>query len=113
MEEIIQEFEQLKIDHEIPKAYQILEYENNKVVTFKCNNDHIFTTSYYDLKRGRRCPQCAGSRRAKTNLTRYGVVDPFESEQVKNKIKETCLEKYGVDHHMKVEQIRKKAESKK
>jgi galactitol-specific phosphotransferase system IIB component len=66
--------------------------------------------SYSDFKRGRRCPDCADSRRAKTNLGRYGVVNPFESAVVKEKIKETCLKKYGETHHMKVEEIRKKAE---
>jgi hypothetical protein len=110
MDDIVQEFEQLKINNGIPHHYKILNYENNKNVTFKCNRDHTFKTSYFDLKRGRRCPECSGSRRAETNLQRYGVVNPFESEQVKQKIKETCLEKYGETHHMKVEQIRKKAE---
>lgn len=63
-----------------------------------------------------------------TNLERYGVVNVFASEvfkeQIKNTIaskddeweemrqerrKQTCLEKYGVDHCQKVESVREKA----
>ena len=110
MDDVLQRFEQLKLDENVPKEYKILNYVTNKEVTFRCDNDHVFKMSYSDFKRGRRCPDCADSRRAKTNLGRYGVVNPFESAVVKEKIKETCLKKYGETHHMKVEEIRKKAE---
>ena len=110
MNDVLQRFEQLKLDENVPKEYKILNYVTNKEVTFRCDNDHVFNMSYSDFKRGRRCPDCAGSRRAKTNLGRYGVPNPFESAVIKEKIKETCLKKYGETHHMKVEEIRKKAE---
>ena len=89
MDDVLQRFEQLKLDENVPKEYKILNYVTNKEVTFRCDNDHVFKMSYSDFKRGRRCPDCADSRRAKTNLGRYGVVNPFESAVVKEKIKET------------------------
>lgn len=107
-DEVCEQFEQLKIDQSIPD-YTILGYVTNKKVTFKCNYNHIFTMAYHDMKRGRRCPLCAPNRRSKTNLERYGAVNPFASEIIKERIKEKCLEKYGVTHHMKLESIRNKA----
>jgi hypothetical protein len=108
LDEVIERFELLKIEQSIPD-YTILEYITNKKVTFKCNNNHIFNMAYSGIKRGRRCPQCAPDRRAKTNLERYGAANPFASEIIKERIKETCLEKYGVTHHMKLQSIRDKA----
>ena len=110
LDDITKEFEQLKIDYNIPQKYKILDYQNNKCVTFKCDNNHNFTTSYFDLKRGRRCPECASTRRSNTNVERYGVQNPFSAPQIKEQIKQTCLTKYGETHHMKVETIRQKAE---
>lgn len=108
LEEVCERFEQLKIEQSIPD-YTILEYKTNKKVTFKCPDNHTFVMAYFDIKRGRRCPQCAPNRRAKTNLERYGAANPFGNKQIQEKIKETCLEKYGVTHHMKLETIRNKA----
>lgn len=108
LDEVIERFELLKIEQTIPN-YTILEYVTNKKVTFRCHNNHVFMMAYFDIKRGRRCPQCAPNRRAKTNLERYGSANPFASEIIKERIKETCLQKYGVTHHMKLESIRNKA----
>ena len=41
-----------------------------------------------------------------TNLKRYGVSNVFQSEEVKSKIKETFICKYGVDHPMKNDSYR-------
>ena len=40
-----------------------------------------------------------------TNLKRYGVENPFQSEEKKNKIKETLIKKYGCDHPMHCKKI--------
>ena len=37
-------------------------------------------------------------KRELTNLKKFGVKNPFQSEDVKNKIKQTNLKRYGVDH---------------
>lgn len=104
IEEVCEQFEQLKIT-----GYTITDYKTNKQVTFNCDKNHTFIMSYNDIKRGRRCPQCAPKRRSQTNLEKYGSVNVFSNENIKEKIKGTCLEKYGVTHHMKLKEIREKA----
>lgn len=39
-------------------------------------------------------------KRTETNLQKYGTTNPFESDIVKEKIKQTMKEKYGYEHHM-------------
>ena len=39
----------------------------------------------------------------KTCLEKYGVENPFQSEEKKKKIKETCLQKYGVENPIKLQ----------
>jgi hypothetical protein len=43
----------------------------------------------------------------KTNLEKYGVENVFQSEKVKEKLKKTNLEKYGVENPAKSEKIKK------
>lgn len=43
-----------------------------------------------------------------TNLERYGVENPFQSEEKKQKIKNTLIERYGVEHPMKSQKIKNK-----
>ncbi len=44
----------------------------------------------------------------KTCLEKYGVDNAFKSEEIKNKIKETNMEKYGVEHILKNEKFKEK-----
>ena len=39
--------------------------------------------------------------REKTNLERFGVSNPFKSEEKKEKIRQTNLKKYGKTHRLK------------
>jgi glucan-binding YG repeat protein len=43
-----------------------------------------------------------------TNLEKYGVENPFQSEEVKEKGKATCLEKYGVENPFQSEEVKEK-----
>jgi len=40
-------------------------------------------------------------KRTKTNLKKHGVKNVFELEEIKQKIKDSCIKKYGVDNNMK------------
>ena len=89
------------------------EYKGNKVKMFYtcsfCGEEaHV---SLSEFRRGRRCEHCAKTRASKTNLKKYGVKNPFQSEKIKAKICTTKMEKYGVDHHMKVPEILEKAKT--
>lgn len=50
-------------------------------------------------------------RRVLTNVTKYGVSNVFSNERVREKIKKTCIERYGVDNYAKLNS--KKEEPKK
>ncbi|MGL5961440.1 MAG: DUF7487 domain-containing protein [Cetobacterium sp.] len=109
MDQVQLDFANLKLENNDLSNYCVLKYETNKTVTFKCNIGHIFITSFFDIKRGRRCPTCSPVKRTETNLQKYGHANVFASPQIKEKIKETNIEKFGVTHHMKVKEIRDKA----
>lgn len=46
-----------------------------------------------------------------TTLDHYGVINPFEAEEVKEKIKETCLERFGVENAAKSTIVKDKIKS--
>jgi hypothetical protein len=46
--------------------------------------------------------------RINTTKEKYGVENVFQSEYIKNKIKETSLERYGFEHHMQNPEINQK-----
>lgn len=50
------------------------------------------------LKNYSGCFECANLKRQQTCLIKYGVTSTFQSEEIKQKIKETNLEKYGVEN---------------
>jgi len=54
------------------------------------------------------------NKRKKTNLEKYGVENPMQSDSIKNILKESYIKKYGVDNPMKLpENVKKIKEAKK
>lgn len=47
-------------------------------------------------------------KQIETNKSLYGTDYGFQNEEVKQKIKETCLKKYGVDHISKLDEVKEK-----
>lgn len=47
----------------------------------------------------------------KTNIERYGVDNPSKSNEIKNKVKETCLKKFGTEYSFQSDEVRAKAKS--
>ena len=47
-------------------------------------------------------------KRKQTNINKYGVENVFQAEDIKNKIKNTCLKKYGADHYNKTAEGKEK-----
>lgn len=64
-----------------------------------CSCKRIANLSYSEVLRGRLCMGCASERREQTNLETYGVKNPFQSEEIKIKMRETMLERYGYEHN--------------
>ena len=52
--------------------------------------------------------ECKKQIRKNTNLKRYGVENPFQSEEKKEKIKQTNLQKYGVENPNQSEELKNK-----
>ena len=77
------------------------------------NCENTFSKSFRSLIRTNGyCLNCAkdyGKEKSKNFfLEKYGVENPSQCEDVKNKIKQKNLEKYGVDHPSKIEEIKNK-----
>lgn len=49
--------------------------------------------SLSEFRRGRRCEHCSKQRASKTNLEKYSVENVFQSEEIKQHIKDTNLKK--------------------
>ena len=47
-------------------------------------------------------------KKKQTNLDRYGVEYPIQSKKIKDKVKQTNLDRYGVENSMQSEEIRNK-----
>jgi hypothetical protein len=52
-----------------------------------------------EVSRGRLCSGCKDERREETNLQLYNVKNPFQSEEIKIKIRTTMMERYGYEHN--------------
>ena len=83
---------------------------SNQIVDVRCYNCGIilkipYARYYKKIKKSNRypCKSCSVYDLKKTNLEKYGVDNPFKSEEIKKKIKNTNLEKYGVDSYTKSE----------
>lgn len=73
----------------LKKSYK--EYNNNY------NRGNIFT-----------CKKCSQKKRKINNINKYGYEHHFQSDKIKNKIKNTNLEKYGVEHVSNIENVKEK-----
>lgn len=93
-----------------------LEKYNLTLVEYKdCHNLRVicvcgkeYTATLPDIERGRLCVGCKKDRTKETNLQKYGVENPFQSEEFKEKSKMTNIERYGVDHPLKNKDILQK-----
>jgi hypothetical protein len=65
----------------------------------KCTNN--LTEKYY-------CYNCRFIKIGQINIEKYGCENPFENEEIKEKIKHTNLKKYGCENPMQSEEIKEK-----
>ena len=81
--------------------------QNNLV---KYGETHPFKTKYYrKLLSDIISSEDVQNKIRQTCLEKYGVDNPFKSKEMQNKIKQTNLEKYGFEHAMQSKQIQQKA----
>ena len=60
------------------------------------------------LKENYYCNKCNNIKRKETCLKKWGVENPMQVEEVKEKLKTTLLENYGVEHYSKTEEYKEK-----
>jgi hypothetical protein len=92
-------------------GFELLSYEGNKAIRARCPCGGVFEGALWDLKRGRKCRECAGTRRAQTNVIRYGAENPFASEEIKHKIVQKHRDTLGVDYPQQNPEVRKRTQA--
>ena len=94
-----------------------LSYKNNSKISVKCDlcgkEREIKHSTYMESTKKQTeiyvCHgKCSNIKRDRTNLELYGVKNCFQSEEKKNKIKETYMNNFGVDHNMKLQKYKDK-----
>lgn len=70
--------------------------------TMKCN-----TTGRKKFNKDA-CWDCRGKKKDEMSLLKYGVKNPFQRKDIKEKIKNTNKEKYGVEHYAQTDEFKTK-----
>lgn len=70
-----------------------------------------FFRDYYNYTTGLTkeyyCNRCNKEKSKRTCLEKYGVENPMQLNEVKNKVRDTNIKKYGVDHYSKSDKFKK------
>ena len=88
-------------------------FPNRKeIINFKCDGLNCKTEfkSQCRNQSNNNIHLCRYCKIKQTNLERYGVEKVYQSEEIKEKIKQTNLEKYGVENISQLQDIKKKKE---
>jgi len=84
----------------------------SKCLTQNCKNEteKRFGVLY---KTGSYCSKCTINngkiKKEKTNIEKFGTKNPFQSEDIKNKIRESMINKHGVEYPSQSTEIRQKS----
>lgn len=73
-----------------------------------CNEPKKTIFRYFVLNKTISHFKCKNERVKQTCLEKYGVDNPQKSKQIKDKTRQTCLKKYGVEYALSSKQVRKK-----
>lgn len=85
-----------------------------------CKRDHYGPcpvcgkpTKILDMQAGPKAcsEECRQKEIEFTNLKKYGVKNVFQSEHIKNKIRQSMIDTYGVDHYSKTEEYKTRMKS--
>jgi hypothetical protein len=100
-----------KHNNETKKYYDKWRLENNENSCHICHNENLFVNLSYGYRNGC-CKEHMNilgyEKRKKSLLKSHGVENPFQRDDIKNKIKETWIKNYGVDNPNKSKNIRNK-----
>ena len=75
-----------------------------------CPENHPCSLLIYNLKKGKTsCVKCGRMKTKETNVERYGVSNPMQNKEIKQKAMATNVERYGAANPMQNEEIKQKA----
>lgn len=85
-------------------------------ITSVCDNCQRETSNVFKdywnytngLKNPYYCTSCKVIKSNKTNLEKWGVKNPMQNDSIKEKLKKSLMNKYGVDHYSKTEDYKNK-----
>lgn len=72
---------------------------------------HYYKRHYNNVIQNDCCHKCKPIKTNECNTIKYGVPNVFQLEEVKDKIKNTCLEKYGVEYPLQCEEVIEKVKN--
>lgn len=106
-------YSNLKVNNEIFIKIKDLKENSYRKVKCKCEicnslNEIAYQKYNENKKRGGKytCKYCNNQQLRKTCLERYGVDNPLKINEIKEKIQKTCIEKYGVKNVNKLKFIK-------
>lgn len=85
-------------------------YINNNLISPKkcicgCNQDLLDPRTMYLRGHGNKIKEIK-EKKISSYLTKYGVSNPSKHLDIRNKIKDTCIKKFGAEHYMKSNIVR-------
>ena len=95
------------------KLEDMISTSHSKIVLICDNCGQEFTRPYYkylelhDEEFGDLCNKCKHIKTQRTCQNKYGCNNVFQNEDIKNKIKQSLLESYGVEHLSQLDSMRR------
>lgn len=101
-----------KYDANVIEKYDKLTRDTRIKFICKCGKEGDKVFRNIVKNGGFKCKECtliqSQGNAAATNLEKYGVINPFESEEIKSKIKQHYLDKYGCEYGVQCKEIHDK-----
>lgn len=107
---LIKRFKDERLDNGEFYDYSQVDYKNSqtKIKIICLLHGEFYQYPLDHVKNYSGCIKCSKLKATQTNLEKYGVENPFQSEEIKNKIKQKNLEKYGVENPSQSPEIHQK-----
>ena len=90
------------------EQFDLIYKSMNDPITILCKCNKEYSVRINDVKFGYSCKECGKEKVRNTNLERYGVENPILNEEIKEKVRNTNLERYGVENSFLNEEIKEK-----
>lgn len=100
----IRNLERIKLTNFLTDYYSTIKYQQRtwhikrnifEIQKCVCGNPKIFIEKRYKFCSKECTSKSTVKNRKKTNIEKYGVENAYQSSLVKNKIRKTCMERYG------------------